>query len=372
MAEEYVFAAVTSCSFLICCMFTALTINYKKYVLSSSLHLLYNFFSLMQVVLSWLSFELIDNSQFSIDINNIFFVLSNFFLYLSTRKLIGSRGDYWILYAVSLLCIYGMPSALGEQKVRIIILEIFSVILPMLFLCLEGFKQKSKTLNQYLSAIIMLCISHAGLCAVAFLGLVDDSASGGNYYRFFYYLITTISVFVSLTFIRYVLNECYSNLHSVAREDYLTGLYNRRYFEREVNRRKPSFILGLIDLDNFKDINDTFGHKSGDYILKSTATYILCSLPKDSIVARIGGEEFAFFIPGSSELDLNMWFHGLQSCLYESKVGNKEESINVSISCGISLVSNINTNYETAFLEADQALYYVKRNGKNSYLCVHI
>lgn len=98
--------------------------------------------------------------------------------------------------------------------------------------------------------------------------------------------------------------------HELAIHDELTGLYNRRYFNSELQSQIAAcrgagtpLTIALVDLDDFKSINDTFGHAAGDMALRVTAEALLSAAPLRATVARTGGDEFAVILPGASLAD---------------------------------------------------------------------
>lgn len=152
-----------------------------------------------------------------------------------------------------------------------------------------------------------------------------------------------------------------------AMRDPLTNVYNRRSFEEEVNR----FVLGegtgigamiLLDLDDFKGINDKFGHLKGDEALKKLTDILLSTFRRKDVVGRLGGDEFLVFIKDvhSREI-LNHRMEQIYAALKES------EEIPLSCSAGISFVDKQNYSYETVIKQADEALYRSKQKGKNQF-----
>lgn len=151
--------------------------------------------------------------------------------------------------------------------------------------------------------------------------------------------------------------------------DGLTGLYNRRYFDkrldeefRRAKRNKHPLNLVLIDVDNFKHINDNYGHPSGDLFLKQLATAIKNSAKRaDDSAFRIGGDEFAAILTNTSLDDAILLCNKLQNKF--KKQTTKGET---TISIGIVSVSPFHiNNVDEVISVADQTLYEAKRAGKN-------
>jgi two-component system, cell cycle response regulator len=156
--------------------------------------------------------------------------------------------------------------------------------------------------------------------------------------------------------------------------DSLTGLYNRRVLEEilhlEENRRKPSHLSILIlDVDDFKIINDTFGHPAGDQVLNAIGKLLSDNTRKENIVARYGGEEFALLLTNT----------GLDTALHiaerlRSKLGEQEfifsgRKVRLSVSIGVAHNEGDALYKESLMSRADQALYQAKRSGKNRVCC---
>lgn len=153
--------------------------------------------------------------------------------------------------------------------------------------------------------------------------------------------------------------------------DPLTGLLNRRTFEtyvkhymQDIAKSSEVSVLLLFDLDDFKQINDTLGHQTGDDVLKHFASVLRSAFRSTDFVGRLGGDEFLVFMKNFQSKDiLNKRLLDLQEKLRE---GIPEiESICCSI--GISLIEADNFNYEDALRQADTALYSSKREQKNTF-----
>ncbi len=162
-------------------------------------------------------------------------------------------------------------------------------------------------------------------------------------------------------------------LETLSSEDGLTGLQNRRMiFERirhEIERvRRYNVELSLIfcDLDNFKEINDNYGHKAGDEVLKTIADILLCSVRTSDVVGRYGGDEFLLVLPqtslkGAQELAERIRF-SVQETKFEMPVGR---SVGTTMSIGVAFYDGKETDVDALLNRIDTALYVSKRSGKN-------
>jgi diguanylate cyclase (GGDEF)-like protein len=148
--------------------------------------------------------------------------------------------------------------------------------------------------------------------------------------------------------------------------DPLTGISNRRVFEQAVREALASsgreFIVAVLDLDNFKDVNDIGGHPVGDHVLKAVAQTLRTSVRKHDVVARIGGDEFALLGVGASLRGTEARLRTLIAALGEVRTG-LESPATVSASCGMAEYCAGDT-FESLLRRADQALYEAKRQGK--------
>lgn len=161
-----------------------------------------------------------------------------------------------------------------------------------------------------------------------------------------------------------------TDIKSKSQQDALTGLWNRAYTEKAVNELVADGTRGalfMIDMDNFKAINDNYGHIEGDNTLKMFADTMRKFAKEDDVLCRIGGDEFVMFIkdPGSKSVVGNLAGDIISDLCY--KIEEKKYETNSSVSIGIAQIPEDGEDFATAYNAADKALYYVKQNGKNSY-----
>ncbi|MBL8102488.1 MAG: diguanylate cyclase [Anaerolineales bacterium] len=161
-------------------------------------------------------------------------------------------------------------------------------------------------------------------------------------------------------------------LREQAVRDPLTGLYNRRYLNeillRELaraEREKSVISFVMIDLDHFKNVNDSFGHATGDKILQKLAAQLLSHTRSGDIVCRYGGEEFLVILPNvSAEISLQI-AEKLRGLFETPGALFENVEINTTISCGIAEYPSDGLTAEEIISNADKALYAAKRMGRN-------
>lgn len=161
-------------------------------------------------------------------------------------------------------------------------------------------------------------------------------------------------------------------LVKLASTDELTNIFNRRTFIAEVKRNIAYFVRKkepisflLIDIDNFKTINDTYGHNIGDITLKDFADKTKKHLREYDLFARYGGDEFAILLPGSDENDSDKIAERIRKTIEKSSI-NEEVEINYTISIGIvSMIPDDKTDISMLYKLSDDALYNAKSSGRN-------
>jgi diguanylate cyclase (GGDEF)-like protein/PAS domain S-box-containing protein len=165
-------------------------------------------------------------------------------------------------------------------------------------------------------------------------------------------------------------------LHAMLTEqtlrDPLTGLHNRRYLEetlpRELSRAKRvgyPMALIMVDLDHFKRVNDTYGHPTGDAVLKAMASILLHGAREGDIICRYGGEEFLVALPNMTIESALERAKTWQSALSSTSIRHGAFSIKTTLSAGISAFPNNGADVDTLLRLADEALYRAKANGRD-------
>ena len=165
-------------------------------------------------------------------------------------------------------------------------------------------------------------------------------------------------------------------LAKLATQDPLTGLMNRQalksaFDERPTLSPQDSSALIFIDVDDFKKVNDHLGHKAGDQVLVYIADWLRKLAPKNAKIARMGGDEFVIFCPHYHADSVQQFADNLLSQAYQAiRLENGEANIGFSI--GVCQFSGTYQDFEMLYEHADQAMYQVKRNGKNGVSIVSI
>ncbi|MBQ4523002.1 MAG: GGDEF domain-containing protein [Lachnospiraceae bacterium] len=159
----------------------------------------------------------------------------------------------------------------------------------------------------------------------------------------------------------------------LARRDAMTRLYNKTYTENVIKEEiekleeNANAALIIIDIDNFKTINDTYGHMAGDHVIIEFASRLLACTRESDIVGRIGGDEFLVFIPnfGNRERLYQKITKMQENLRYE--YSEKDTELQVHCSMGVSIFSDGSNDYLKMFQCADKALYVSKKTGKDAF-----
>jgi len=165
----------------------------------------------------------------------------------------------------------------------------------------------------------------------------------------------------------------YTALELRAYSDYLTGLSNRRHFLEQaetelarVLRYGGELSILMLDIDHFKQINDTYGHKVGDMVLQKLAAVCHSTLRDVDIIGRIGGEEFAVVLPETDQGEALEAAERLRAALAAARVPlSSGLPLQFTASLGVATLKDSDTNIDTLLSQADQALYQAKNQGRN-------
>jgi diguanylate cyclase (GGDEF)-like protein len=155
--------------------------------------------------------------------------------------------------------------------------------------------------------------------------------------------------------------------------DALTGLYNRRHFDERIKaelayakRHHFDLSLVMVDIDHFKQINDTHGHSAGDLVLKQVAVTMGRQLRTEDLIARIGGEEFAVLLRGIGQQGASCLAERLRAAVQGLDITVEGTHVPVTISAGCSCLSETADGSAKSLLQcSDQRLYSAKRSGRN-------
>jgi diguanylate cyclase len=171
-----------------------------------------------------------------------------------------------------------------------------------------------------------------------------------------------------------ILLQRQEHLHQLAHFDPLTGLPNRTLFYDRLSqalsyakRHKKSLLVMFIDLDHFKDINDTFGHRSGDLLLAMVASRLSDIVRDSDSLARIGGDEFTIFIQDIANRANGAVVARKILDAFETPFTLEEKEVFLGCSIGITLFPDDGENIDDLLMHADIAMYHAKDSGKNTF-----
>lgn len=161
-------------------------------------------------------------------------------------------------------------------------------------------------------------------------------------------------------------------LELLSNKDALTNLFNRRYFEKALHdeferslRYKSMFALIMFDIDNFKKINDQYGHPFGDKVIKAVADYLINTSRSSDVSARVGGEEFSLILPAQTDTHVMSIVERMRIDMSNIEVKDDQHTVRFTCSFGIAIFDENIKDIHTLIKMADQAMYKAKTSGRN-------
>lgn len=180
---------------------------------------------------------------------------------------------------------------------------------------------------------------------------------------------SVFAVFLGLLQLVLIGQRSQRRLRVAAETDQLTGLANRRHF---LDRSAPYLVgdrqrgaLILFDIDHFKRVNDTYGHPAGDRALIRFAAVLAAMAPPGSVAARLGGEEFALFLPEATLAEASLVAEHVRRSVAGLSIATAAGDVRLTVSGGVAAVSETGAEYDALHAAADGALYAAKRDGRD-------
>lgn len=257
----------------------------------------------------------------------------------------------------------------------------FILLVPMTYHLLHSINEK----HYFIKATLLSCISII-LFATCYIisiynvpvftsQLLEDTKS---YVYLFNMLVTfCILIFFSIFFIaetEFAYRKLYNKnleLDTLANTDPLTGLFNRRTMSdkvmdmyEEYSRTGTNFSIVLADIDDFKHINDTYGHDYGDVVLETIAKLFLNFTRGDDIVCRWGGEEFLILLNGTDVTSARTISERIRKSISNTSLCHNDETLHITMTFGVASAYEA-SNYDELFTIADKRMYEGKKTGKN-------
>lgn len=298
-------------------------------------------------------------------VDNILAVFLDLFcLYLNHKNFAGLASFIWIceiaVHASVCLLIFGWDQGYSYYLLALVPIVFFTPW-PKYLQIIVSFLLFSVTLYLYYDSYVHLPITET-----------SDSMT------LFMYFSNAAGNFVGLTYASFYYRghseRLADKLSRLAHTDTLTGIYNRGFFQRaaenelnEQSGRLTKCALILFDIDHFKNINDTYGHATGDKALQKVVDICRQNLRAEDLFGRIGGEEFAVLLTNTDQLTASYLAETLREQVAMHRIGlDNGKYVNLSISVGVTCASSGHHELPQLMIRADQALYQAKKKGRNN------
>jgi diguanylate cyclase (GGDEF)-like protein len=339
---------------------------------------LYNLFALLGAVSVALRGHIPDG--LSILGGNLFVVAGYFSLFLSLAALFGRKASqlYWqlsfIVVAVITMVQYGLIHPNTQTR-----LIAYSIVLgcQQAHIAIFISRKKDGTLRTIGTpmALVMGALAFTNLVRIfgtTSWGAPSNYLQAGHFFQSIVIANSCLQCGAMVAYVWMTAALLRTELETQASTDPLTKLLNRRAMELAAGRelvfcskvRTPLCAM-VVDLDNFKTINDSYGHHCGDAALTAVADCLKRGMRKTDHLARLGGDEFALLLPGSSMEEASETAERLRACIADLEIVYGDVHTKVTASFGLAHARSSGSTWDDLLLMCDQALYSGKRSGGN-------
>ncbi|MGF7009140.1 GGDEF domain-containing protein [Aminobacter sp. BE322] len=299
-------------------------------------------------------------------------------VWIGIRSFHGRPGGWWTSALVTLVAVLVLAAVRDSSEARNVVYATGQIVLVSLAAVHLLFREE-RSLGAWVAALAMI-VGMLGQGAEAVMNLMRIAGvlSDASYYDFAALCLLTIifgAVVWNFGFVLLAIDRLRSELAALAVADELTGLPNRRRFMEaaaaealRADRTGRPFSLLMLDLDDFKSINDRRGHAAGDAALEHFAGTAAALMPPQAMLARLGGDEFCALLPETSAGEAEAVAGALVQRFRAAAFDWKGEAVPLTVSIGVAewLPAN-GTDLATVIEAADAALYEAKKRGRNGH-----
>ncbi|MCK5758800.1 MAG: diguanylate cyclase [Clostridiales bacterium] len=293
-----------------------------------------------------------------------------FFLGLSFSKMFKSKSSWifstFLFFIISIVVLFVNNIILFKRIYDILIPLISINFILWIVIAAKNLKEKDEAIIFLCSFINLLILSLAdGVQLVIFGGTVSASIVS-HVLIFSFILVLLLYLEINRRNIT-IENETrqHSHFYKQAISDHLTGVFNLKYTVDILASETSPYTLVMLDIDDFKNINDRFGHQGGDFMLKYLVKKMKDEFRDTDLIGRYGGDEFIVILRGCSEKNAFEIMNRFRMHIEHDRLKYGNSVMNTTISIGIAYCTIPNGDTNTIIKQADEALYRAKHNGKN-------
>jgi diguanylate cyclase (GGDEF)-like protein len=321
------------------------------------------------VLLSWIAISVQQSTGVivSVDVASVSTIVTGYILFWA----VGQRANMVAGRAVfGLICLGASLSSFFLSQEEMILVEGGTI---GLFCCAVAFISiwRSYRLRNVGDALIACAavISIIGVAGANYLFALDGNLSKAQ--AIIYAVYSSAYALIIVGFLASILSEYQHHLIQLATEDPLTRLLNRRGLTdalavslASASRDELATSAIMVDIDHFKNVNDNFGHETGDQVVKQIADTLTRMARGSDVIARIGGEEFLLVLPNTQLNSARVLAERIRATIDENPMQVHRQNIHITVSLGVACAQGA-VNLDELSEAADRAMYLAKRGGRN-------
>ncbi len=319
------------------------------------------------------------NPLISIGLANHTIVAGGYLIWMGSRMFQGRQAlpfHYFIILQLVLFMMLALlkleSSGLADRTILMsAILGALSLLIASELLRKNAQRNLSTTITGIVFVLLAIAFIARGL-SVEILPKQGNMVTVGKHSHITYLFAIVFNIPIAFGFIIMLTERLENRLQKLANTDFLTGLHSRRAIVEAAdrlisrsNRSHSSTSLVMMDLDHFKNINDTYGHQAGDALLSHFADTMRQCFRPDDLIGRIGGEEFIAILTNTGFADAMEAAERLRTTFEKEPTAFSGHQIDATVSIGIATTEHGAETFNQLFKDADKALYHAKGTGRN-------